>query len=236
MPRADCGSPAPRGECHVRADSSGLRWFRPRERQRHHRDAGDCERDPDEQQLAHRRSVEAGSSGGERRCNNRGCSASKPATLAWLEALAVGDDDFTRKFGLRVAPGWLVFPEVLAITIEVLRAGDSGEWGMQLFFDDDVLVGNGGWKGAPVNGAAELGYAVAPEYRNRGIATAVVRTLVERADAAGVRLVVAHTLAEKSASTSVLAACGFTKVGDLVDPDDGELWRWELPRPPRSDD
>jgi ribosomal-protein-alanine N-acetyltransferase len=159
----------------------------------------------------------------------------EPAPLEWLEALAAGDDEFTRRFGLRVAPGWLVFPEILAITIEVLRAGDNGKWGMQLFFEDDVLVGNGGWKGAPVDGVAELGYAVAPEYRNRGIATAVVRTLVQRADAsAGVRLVVAHTLAEASPSTSVLTACGFTKVGELTDPDDGDLWRWELPRPPRD--
>lgn len=101
--------------------------------------------------------------------------------------------------------------------------------GPHLVFDDDgALVGNGGWKGAPVDGTAELGYAVAPARRGKGIATAVVQTLVERGRTAGVRLVRAHTLAEESASTSVLRRCGFSKIAELDDPDEGKVWRWEL--------
>ena len=101
---------------------------------------------------------------------------------------------------------------------------------MHLVFDaDGALVGNGGWKGAPADGVAEVGYAVAPERRRRGIATAVVRELVARARAAGLRLVIAHTLPQRSASTTVLDRCGFAHVGELVDPDDGVVWRWELP-------
>ena len=43
------------------------------------------------------------------------------------------------------------------------------ERGPQLFFDDDAaLVGNGGWKGRPEQGAAELGYAVAPPGNGEG--------------------------------------------------------------------
>ncbi len=75
---------------------------------------------------------------------------------------------------------------------------------------------------------AELGYAVAPARRGRGIATAAVRVLLERARAAGLREVIAHTLAEPSASTSVLAGCGFEKVDELIDPDDGPVWRWRI--------
>lgn len=97
-----------------------------------------------------------------------------------------------------------------------------------LFDDDGTLVGFGGWKGPPVNGAAELGYAVAPECRGRGIATAVVRELVTRARGANLRVVVAHTLPENSSSTTVLHRCGFVHVGAVVDPDDGVVWRWEL--------
>lgn len=95
---------------------------------------------------------------------------------------------------------------------------------------DTALVGNAGWKGEPVDGAAELGYAVAPSRRGRGIATAV-RELVARASVAGLRTVVAHTLAEPSPSTSVLARCGFAKVAEVVDPNDGPIWRWELSLP-----
>jgi RimJ/RimL family protein N-acetyltransferase len=108
-----------------------------------------------------------------------------------------------------------------------------GEWAPQIFFDDDgALVGNGGWKGVPVDGAAELGYAVAPARQRRGIATAVVRELVERARRAGLRVVVAHTLAEENASTNVLTRCGFTRIAELDDPDEGRTWRWELPLRP----
>ncbi|MBA3764765.1 MAG: GNAT family N-acetyltransferase [Actinobacteria bacterium] len=55
---------------------------------------------------------------------------------------------------------------------------------------------------------AELGYAVATERQRRGIATSVVRELVARARAEKVRLVVAHTLPETSASTTVSSGAG----------------------------
>ena len=101
--------------------------------------------------------------------------------------------------------------------------------GTHLFFGDDgALIGNGGWKGPPLDGAAELGYAVAPARQGRGVATAVVRELAGRARAAGLRMVVAHTLAAESASTSVLTRCRFVQVSELIDPDEGPVWRWEL--------
>ena len=40
-------------------------------------------------------------------------------------------------------------------------------------------------------------------------------------------LVRAHTLAERNASTRVLEKCGFGLVGEVVDPEDGPVWRWE---------
>ncbi len=154
----------------------------------------------------------------------------EPAALAWLEALAEGDNVFTARFGVSVVAGWAPFPEAISFALEATRTGAPALWGVHLFFDDDgALVGNGGWKGAPADGIAELGYAVAPERRRRGIATAAVRELVARARVAGVRLVVAHTLPELSASTTVLHRCGFSHAGERVDPDDGVVWRWELP-------
>jgi RimJ/RimL family protein N-acetyltransferase len=56
----------------------------------------------------------------------------------------------------------------------------------------------------------------------------VVRELVERARRAGLQAVVAHTLAEENASTTVLTRCGFTRTAELTDPDEGRVWRWEL--------
>jgi RimJ/RimL family protein N-acetyltransferase len=45
-----------------------------------------------------------------------------------------------------------------------------------------------------------------------------------------VRVVRAHTLPEENASTRVLAKCGFRQVGEMVDPEDGLVWRWEKRR------
>lgn len=125
--------------------------------------------------------------------------------------------------------GWAGFPEAVPAALPTLRANPDSAWGPHLIFDDDgALVGFGGWKGAPREGAVELGYAVAPQRQGRGIATAAVRELVTRAYAEDVALVIAHTLPEISASTSVLRRCGFMDVGELIDPDDGAVWRWEL--------
>jgi ribosomal-protein-alanine N-acetyltransferase len=154
-----------------------------------------------------------------------------PARVEWLEALAEGDDVFAARFGIPVVEGWVGFPESLPYALEAARRTSGDEWGTHLFFDDDLdgaLVGFGGWKGAPVAGAAELGYAVSPARQGRGLATDVVAVLVERARAAGVATVTAHTLGEVNASTAVLTKSGFSRGPDVVDEELGTIWRWEL--------
>src|SRR5215831_20487735 len=100
----------------------------------------------------------------------------EPIRRDWAEALAEGDTVFAERFGIPVEAGWAGFPEALPILLDAARADVPGEWGPQLFFGEDgALVGNGGWKGPPEQGTAELGYAVAPSRQRRGIATAAVR-------------------------------------------------------------
>lgn len=154
-----------------------------------------------------------------------------PASLEWLEALEEGDDAFTERFGIAVVPDWIGFPEALPHAVDGARRRSEDPWGTQLIFDaaDGALVGFGGFKGEPVDGEVELGYAVAPERQGRGFATAFVAELLERAAAAGVTTVTAHTLAEPSASTKVLERSGFTRTATLTDPDEGDVWRWERP-------
>ena len=153
----------------------------------------------------------------------------EPVRLDWAEALAEGDAVFTARFGVAVEPGWTGFPEALPILLDAARADVDAEWRPRLFFDSDgVLVGNGGWKGPPDEGVAELGYAVAPTRQRRGIATAVVRQLLQQAREAKLRTVCAHTLGEENASTKVLTRLAFTRTAELNDPDEGRVWRWEL--------
>jgi len=41
-------------------------------------------------------------------------------------------------------------------------------------------------------------------------------------------LVCARTLPQASASTKILEKNGFTLIGTVIDPDDGEVWEWRL--------
>lgn len=152
----------------------------------------------------------------------------EPVTAEWTEALSVGDSTFEERFGFKVEADWAGFPEALRLMQEYSTSGRPPEWGPHLFFVGGELVGNGGWKGPPVDGVAEIGYAVAPSRQGLGIATAAVRHLLAQGSAEGVRQVIAHTLPVDSASTAVLRRCGFTMAGTVDDPDEGPVWRWEL--------
>ena len=150
-----------------------------------------------------------------------------PARLDWLEALVEGDHVFTERFGVAVEAGWAGFPEALPATVESARRQTEDPWGTQLFFEDETLVGLGGFYGPPVDGMVEIGYAVAPSRQRRGVATAAVEILLGRAVEAGVALVIAHTLARVNPSTAVLGKTGFVRTSVHDDPDLGEVWRWE---------
>jgi RimJ/RimL family protein N-acetyltransferase len=91
------------------------------------------------------------------------------------------------------------------------------------------VIGTCGFKGPPDgDGMVEIAYGVSPDQQNRGFATEAAAALVAFAFSSGqVRIVRAHTIAGESASTRVLAKCGFRPLGQVVDPEDGLVWRWE---------
>lgn len=155
----------------------------------------------------------------------------EPLRVEWIEALIDGDAVFAERFGTDVIEGWAGFPEALPHALDAARRQDADPWGSHLFFDDDgALVGFGGFKGPPAEGAVEIGYAIAPARQGRGLATAAARALIESARDRGVARVVAHTLAAPNASTAVLERCGFTRTATIADPDHGvddDVWRWE---------
>ncbi len=96
----------------------------------------------------------------------------------------------------------------------------------------DDPVGSCGFKGPPTaDGVVEIAYGVDPEYQGRGYATEAAAALTAFAfSQESVQTVCAHTLRERNASTRVLTKCGFQFVGEVVDPEDGPVWRWEKRR------
>jgi [ribosomal protein S5]-alanine N-acetyltransferase len=95
--------------------------------------------------------------------------------------------------------------------------------------DTDGVVGMCGFKGPPSSdGVVEIAYGVNPDHQGKGYATEAARALTDFAFSSGkVRLVRAHTLPEPNASTRVLTKCGFRRIGEVIDPEDGLVWRWE---------
>jgi RimJ/RimL family protein N-acetyltransferase len=91
------------------------------------------------------------------------------------------------------------------------------------------VVGTCGFKAPPDDeGVVEVAYFTFPGFEGRGCATAMAAGLVERARTAdGVRRLRAHTLPERNASTRILEKVGFVRLGEVADPEDGPVWRWE---------
>jgi [ribosomal protein S5]-alanine N-acetyltransferase len=98
--------------------------------------------------------------------------------------------------------------------------------------DTETMIGQCGFKGPPgTDGSVEIAYGVASEQESKGYATEAARALVAYAfSIEQVVLVRAHTLPASTASKRVLAKCGFQYIGDITDPEDGLVCRFERRR------
>lgn len=137
-------------------------------------------------------------------------------TLAAVEALSPADRT-------EVSADWLA-------RVRALTAPDPWTLGFSLVHrDSDTVVGSAGFTGPPTaDGVVEISYGVDPAHQGRGYATEAAQALTAYAFGSGrVRRVRAHTRPEPNASTRVLAKCGFQRVGEVIDPNDGLVWRWE---------
>ena len=123
---------------------------------------------------------------------------------------------------VEISPQWLAL-------LEKSPPQDPWVHGFHVVNDAGVTVGLGAFKGPPVDGVVEIAYAIEPEQQGKGHATAAARALVAFALASDqVRLVRAHTLPTGIASQRVLLKTGFEKTGEVVDPEDGLVWRYEV--------
>lgn len=149
-----------------------------------------------------------------------------------------GAERFEADAGLPIADGlraMFVSGEVSPAWIAHLREApgpDPWNLGFAVVHRDDArVIGSAAFKGAPDDdGVVEIAYGIAPSYEGRGYATEAAKALVafalERVDVTSIR---AHTKPENNASGRVLSKSGFHQVGEVEDPEDGLVWRWERP-------
>jgi len=122
---------------------------------------------------------------------------------------------------VQISPHWLALLE---------KSAPQDPWvhGFHVVNEAGHTVGLGAFKGPPVDGIVEIAYAIEPDQQGKGHATAAARALAAFAIASGeVRVVRAHTLPDGIASQRVLLRAGFEKIGEVVDPEDGLVWRFE---------
>ena len=163
-----------------------------------------------------------------------------PCELQHFEAILKDQKLLGRMLGVTVFDDWFDFPgvagiEAIRFSYQYLKANpDALGWWTYFFIHvkDNVLVGLGGYKGqADESGLVEIGYAIVPAYRGRGLATEAAQWLVDYAFShQHIQMVDAHTLAERNASTRVLEKAGMKQVGTAHDPEEGEVWHWRLKR------
>jgi RimJ/RimL family protein N-acetyltransferase len=153
-----------------------------------------------------------------------------------LLALIEGARQAEQRMGVTLAEGlreFYVSGDVSQAWLERLqgaRAADPWVHGFALIEKQSgQAIGTAGFKGPPdADGIVEIAYAIVPAFEGRGYATEGAAALVAFASTdRRVRLIRAHTLPEVNASTRVLAKSGFIRTGEVVDPEDGPVWRWE---------
>jgi RimJ/RimL family protein N-acetyltransferase len=151
--------------------------------------------------------------------------------------LRSGDlDAAERSIGLPVPEEFWAPVEIWTSMLQLL-ATDPGaaDWVMNAVVVDDVIVGNAGFKGAPLDGVVELGYRISPSHRRRGLASAAVALLLERAAREpSVDRVIARISPVNGASIAVVTSAGFVPDGEHESPRSGRQLQFSHPTPTPS--
>lgn len=133
-------------------------------------------------------------------------------------------DAMTREDRAQVSDAWLAL---------VRGPEERARWGFSFaaMSATGETIGSGGFKGPPEDGVVEIAYGVQPAHRGKGYASEIAAALTDYAlSRPEVMVVRAHTLAEGMASQRALARAGFAYVGEVIDPEDGPVTRFERKR------
>ncbi len=109
--------------------------------------------------------------------------------------------------------------------------GEIGWWTyLPVHIHANMLIGTCGYKGKPdKDGMVEIGYEVVEALRNKGYAKEIAQGLIKNAFRYHeVKIVRAHTLPEVNPSVRILKSCNMEFIDTIMDPEDGEVWRWEI--------
>jgi RimJ/RimL family protein N-acetyltransferase len=120
-------------------------------------------------------------------------------------------------------------PEVLEMLARIAAEIGAGfipsAW---MIVEENEIVGLCSLIRAPENGEIHIGYGIAPSRERRGYVTRAIGEVLEwaRKDPRVTRIS-ADTGAENIASQRVLERNGFIRIGERIDPEDGQVICWQ---------
>ena len=157
-----------------------------------------------------------------------------PIDAVAFRALEAGDTTTAESLlGVSVPDGLDVPVETWTYMLTLLADDPAhAPWLTNAVVVDGVVVGNAGFKGRPDGGQVELGYSIVPARRRRGLASAAVGLLLDRARREpDVDRVVARIAPGNDASIGVVAKAGFVPDGEHVSPRNGRQLQYAVETP-----
>ena len=150
-----------------------------------------------------------------------------------LQLLQTDMEKFCSLHGVQIGQNASTLLDVVAQTTKfMISTGGDPKWFGYLAVDNSTrkIVGTCAFKGAPTKEKrVEIAYFTFPEFEGKGYATAMASMLIQTVRSSPeVESVIAHTLPEPNASTKILQKVGMKLVGEVIDPEDGRVWRWSV--------
>lgn len=156
---------------------------------------------------------------------------------AHLEAIVRDPRSLGDMLRVSMPAGWPAYPQAYPHLLEQLKKEPvkpwSGWW-LYLFIHADgrALIGCGGFKDAPdAHGNVEIGFEIAPAWRQRGLGAEAVRGLVRYAfTRPGVETVSALTLPKDDPRARAFEAVGMRPTATCTDAVAGRVTQWSVQR------
>ncbi len=109
------------------------------------------------------------------------------------------------------------------------KIGFNKPWVGYFAFNNNQIVGTGGFTGQPKEGKVEIAYWTFKEFEGQGIASFVCEQLITIAKVTDPTIIItAKTAPEHNASTKILENNGFIFIEIVQDEEIGDAWLWTL--------
>ena len=157
-----------------------------------------------------------------------------PMPAAVADALPEDRATAMRLLDATVPESWPQADLVDVLPMQAAASPDAERFGVWLIIErqTNTVVGDIGFMGPPEGGSVEIGFSVIPDRRRRGYATDAARAIVDWAlREPSIRRVTARSDVDNEASSRVLRAVGFSRVGES---DRVIRWRIDRTRLPRG--